>query len=409
MVRPFLEVADIFAAHGDAFLEAAGWVSPAKRRVLWKIISCRTAALGAHLQRCDQCDYERPAYNSCRDRHCPKCQAAARGEWLRAQEARLLPVPYFHVVFTLPEAIAQMALQNKKVFYNNLMRSSAETLNTIAQDPKHLGAKIGFLSVLHTWGQNLLHHPHVHCVVTGGGLSPDRQRWVSCPKGYLLPVTILSTVFRAKFIEKARMDFQEGRLSFQGKLAHLNEPRAFESLLASTYQTKWMVYAKKPFGGPKQVLRYLARYTHRVAISSSRLLALQDGKVSFRWKDYREGNHAKVMTLSALEFIRRFLLHVLPKGFRRIRHYGFLANRSSDFERCEEILAVQRPQPPLAEGLAPEDHEGRRCPKCHLGRLHTLLISPYALGAHTQLVRSVRPHSLGVPPIRSPPLLDSPR
>ncbi|MEQ8764190.1 MAG: IS91 family transposase [Planctomycetota bacterium] len=401
-------MADIFAAHADSFLEACGGlVSIAKQKVLRRIIDCRTGALGAHVQRCDQCDYERRAYNSCRDRHCPKCQAAARGEWLEAQEARLLPVHYFHVVFTLPEPIAQMALQNKKVVYNNLMRASAETLQTIAQDPKHLGAKIGFLSVLHTWGQNLLHHPHVHCVVTGGGLSPDRERWISCPKDYLFPVNILGSVFRGKFIQKARMDFQEGRLSFQGKLAHLNEPRAFESLLASTYRTEWVVYAKKPFGGPKKVLRYLARYTHRVAISNSRLLTHADGKVSFRWKDYRDGNRCKVMTLCVLEFIRRFLLHVLPKGFHRIRHYGFLANRSTDFERCQKLLGVHRPQPPVAEALAPEDLEDRRCPKCHTGRLRTLPISPYDVEPQRHAARPSRLLSLGVPSIRSPPLVAS--
>lgn len=402
MVRPALELADILRVHADAFLNApAPPVSSAKRRVLTRITACRTSALGGHVQRCTDCDFERVAYNSCRDRHCPKCQAAARGEWLAAREARLLPVRYFHVVFTLPRQIADIALQNKKVLYAILMRSAAETLQQIAQDPKHLGARIGFLSVLHTWGQNLLHHPHVHCVVPGGGLSLDRKRWISSSKSFFLPVKVLSRVFRGKFLEKTRRAFANGELCFQGRLTHLQEPRAFERHLRSTYKTPWVVYAKKPFGGPKQVLRYLARYTHRVAISNQRLVSHQRGRVRFRWKDYRRGNRWRVMTLTAFEFIRRFLLHVLPKGFQRIRHYGFLANRSADFERCQKLLGVHRPPIPTAEEQAPGDSVSRRCPKCQ-GPLHTRLLTPEEL--HRFLAQAT-PRALARlgPPIRSPP------
>jgi hypothetical protein len=317
----------VLAAHAGAFFRASGGaVSSAKRRVVRKLVTCRSPALGGHIDRCDQCDYERVSYNSCRNRHCPKCQAAARAMWLEAREADLLPVEYYHVVFTVPPAIAEVALQNKKVMYGILMRASAETLLQIAADPKHLGARIGVLSVLHTWGQNVMHHPHVHCVVAGGGISPEGNRWVSCPPGFFLPVKVLSKVFRGKFLEQTRRAFARGELSFQGPLACLEDPDAFASRLKATYATDWVVYAKPPFGGPTQVLRYLARYTHRVAISNRRLVSLQNGRVKFRWKDYAHGNRCRTMTLEATEFIRRFLLHVLPKGFMRIRSSGLLAN-----------------------------------------------------------------------------------
>lgn len=408
MTRPPLEVADILAAHADALVDRSSEsMSPAKQKILRRLIACRTATLGAHAQRCDQCDYERIAYNSCRDRHCPKCQAAARAEWLDAQEARLLPTPYFHVVFTVPERIAEVAYQNKKIVYDILMRASAQTLQAIARDPKHLGAKIGLLSVLHTWGQNLLHHPHVHCVVTGGGLSPDGKRWIASSSKYLLPVQVLSSVFRGRFVDLLRRAFRDGLLSFQGALAPLNDSRAFEALLVSAYKVPWVVYAKKPFGGPRQVLRYLARYTHRVAISNSRLLSHENARVSFRWKDYREGHRWKVMTLGALEFIRRFLLHVLPKRFHRIRHYGFLANRSNDFERCQDLLDVHRPHIPTAQALAPEDLEDR-CPKCRRGRLHTTLIPSDQLERHSSTPRLIRRPSIGTPFSRSPPVVNIP-
>ena len=339
MARPPLEVADIFAAHTDAFLRAHGnAASSAKRRVLRDLVLCRTAALGGHLERCDndECGHERPAYDSCTNRHCPKCQAAARAKWLEARAADLLPVEYFHVVFTVPPAIAEIALQNKKVMYGILMRACAETLKQIAADPKHLGAKIGFLSVLHTWGQNLHHHPHVHCVVPGGGLSLDGERWVSCCPGFFLPVGVLSSVFRGKFLDLTRQAFADGKLQFQGSLAKLEDADAFAAHLKKSYVNNWVVYAKRPFGGPAQVLKYLARYTHRVAISNHRLVSLRNDQVQFRWKNYARGNRQRVMTLDAVEFIRRFLLHVLPNGFVRIRQYGLLANRcrTENLARC---------------------------------------------------------------------------
>ena len=315
-------------------------MSSAKRRVLRALIACRTAALGGHLERCDQCGYERPVYNSCGNRHCPKCQAAARAEWLEAQAADLLPVEYFHVIFTAAPAIAVIALQNKKTMYDILLRASAHTLQQIAADPRHLGAEIGFLSILHTWGQNLMHHPHVHCVVPGGGLSPDGTRWIACRPGFFLPYRILREVFRGKVLDMTRRAFAQGDLSFHGKLAHLNDPDSFAAHLRTAYASNWVIHLKPPFGGPEQVLKYLARYTHRVAISNQRLVSLNNGKVQFRWKDYAHGNRKRVMTLDATEFIRRFLLHVLPKGFVRIRHYGFLANacRQNQLSRCRELL-----------------------------------------------------------------------
>ena len=291
MVGPSIEVADVFAAHTDSFLKKRGGVvSSAKRRVLRDIVACRTAVLGGHMECCDECGHERPAYNSCGNRHCPKCQAAARANWLDARAADLLPVEYFHVVFTVPPSIAAIALQNKKAMYGILMKAAAETLKQISADPKHLGAKIGFLSVLHTWGQNLHHHPHVHCVVPGGGLSPDGKRWVSCPPGFFLPVRVLSSVFRGKFLDLTRRAFANEELQFQGSLAKLEDAGEFAEYLKSSYTNNWVVYAKRPFGGPEQVLKYLARYTHRVAISNHRLLSMSDDQVRFRWKDYAHGN-----------------------------------------------------------------------------------------------------------------------
>ena len=374
MVRPPLEVADVLAAHAGAFFEGRGeLVSSARRRVAHKLVVCRTAALGGHVDRCDSCDFERVWYNSCGNRHCPKCQAAARAEWLEAREADLLPVEYFHVVFTVPAEIAALALQNKRTMYGILMRASAQTLHQIAADPKHLGARIGVLSVLHTWGQNLLHHPHVHCVVPGGGLSPDGNSWRSCPPGFFLPVKVLSRVFRGKFLDLTRRAFERGELSFQGALARLNDSGAFAARLDAVRTTNWVVYAKPPFGGPAQVLKYLARYTHRVAISNHRLVALEHGRVTFRWKDYKHGNRRRTMTLDASEFIQRFLLHVLPKGFVRIRYSGFLAGpcRSKQLARCCEVLACPPPTCIVeseASDAAGDDYQ-RRCPSCKTGRL----------------------------------------
>jgi len=291
------------------------------------IEACRTAALGGHIERCVDCGLVRIAYNSCRNRHCPKCQGPAQAAWLADRQAELLPVPYFHVVFTLPAAAAEIAFQNKAAVYGILFKATAETMSTIATDPRHLGAEIGFIAVLHTWGQNLQHHPHVHCLVPGGGLSLDGTCWISCRPGFFLPVRVLSRLFRRLFLEKLAAAFEAGKLGFFGTLAGLADPAMFARLMATLRRREWVVYAKRPFASPEAVLAYLGRYTHRVAIANSRLVALAGDQVSFRWRDYRHHNRNKVMTLAAEEFIRRFLLHALPDGFHRIRHYGFLANR----------------------------------------------------------------------------------
>ncbi|MGH8114932.1 MAG: IS91 family transposase, partial [Rhodanobacteraceae bacterium] len=317
------EVADVFRRYGDAYRSHhAGSLSTAQRRVMSAIELCRSAALGGHVEQCDHCGHRRIAYNSCRNRHCPRCQSLARAQWLDARRAELLDTPYFHVVFTLPGPLAAIAYQNKACVYGLLFRATAETLRTIAADPKHLGAEIGFFAVLHTWGQNLLHHPHLHCVVPGGGLAIGGDRWVGCKPGFFLPVRVLSRLFRRLFLEHLEQAFTAGRLQFFGDLAPLREHRAFRHYLIPLRQTEWVVYAKAPFAGPEQVLDYVGRYTHRVALSNHRILDIADGMVRFRWKDYRHGNRRKVMTVSADEFMRRFLLHVLPAGFHRIRYYG---------------------------------------------------------------------------------------
>ena len=349
MPRPTLEVADVFRRHG------AGWrtaneahLSLAQRRVMTAIEICRTAALGGHVERCEDCAHTRTAYNSCRNRHCPKCQWSAAERWLAAREAELLPVPYFHMVFTLPAAIGAIAYQNKAKVYGLLFSTAAEALTTIAADPKHLGVQIGVTAVLHTWGQNLDHHPHVHCIVPGGGISPDGTRWVPCRPGFFLPVRVLSRLFRRLFVEGLVAAYQAGELQFFSDLAALRDHDAFNAYLAPLRRQEWVVYAKRPFAGPSQVLAYLARYTHRVAIGNSRLVELTDTHVSFRWKDYREsGPHkSKVMRLAAGEFMRRFLLHVLPNGFHRIRHYGLFANghRANKIELCRTLLDVPAPE-----------------------------------------------------------------
>src|SRR5229473_1275134 len=345
MSRPTLEVADIFRDRGPAWRQAnAGHVSLDQLKVMSAIERCRTAALGGHVERCEDCAYTTIAYNSCRNRHCPKCQGAAAREWLAEREAELLPVPYFHVVFTLPARIADIAYQNKAVIYDLLFKASAETLVTIAADPKHLGARIGILSVLHTWGSALTHHPHVHMIVPGGGFSLDGKRWVSCRPSFFLPVRVLSRLFRRLFLDKLVAAHQAGELQFFGSHAALTDAQAFAAYLAPLRNGEWVVYSKRPFGGPKQVLRYLARYTHRVAISNRRLIALDDNGVTFKWKDYRrEGRERyKLMTLATQEFIRRFLIHVLPAGFHRIRYYGLLASatRADNIARARELLAV---------------------------------------------------------------------
>jgi len=370
--------------------ESSGRGAPLSRdqqRVVRNLLACRTAALGGHVDACDSCGHRTLSYNSCRDRHCPKCQGSATAEWLDQQRTSLLPVPYTHVVFTLPHTLAPLALQNPRVLYDLLFRAAAETLLEVAADPRHLGARIGFLALLHTWGQTLLHHPHVHCLVPAGGLALDRSRWVPCRRGFFLPVRVLSRVFRGKFLALARAAYEAGRLRFHGRLAELNEnPQAFHRLLAQSRRHDWSVYAKPPFGGPEQALKYLARYTHRIAIANHRLLAVDRQAVTFSWKDYAHANQLRTLTLDPDEFMRRFLLHVLPTHFVRIRAYGFLANRqrSSALELCRSLLAAapldrQPPPPPAAtdSGGTSDREPTRRCPHCHTGTLHRLPLPPY--------------------------------
>jgi len=374
-----LEVADVFRRHGAAYRRTKdGHLGRVERRVMSAIELCRTAALGGHTEGCSACGFVRCAYNSCRNRHCPKCQGAARAEWLAARQAELLSVAYFHVVFTLPAPVAEIAFQNKETVYAILFRAAADTLRTIAADPKHLGAELGIVAVLHTWGQNLHHHPHVHCVVPGGGPSLDGTRWVACRPGFFLPVRVLSRLFRRLFLDQLRTAFEAGALGFFGDLADLREPAAFTRRLRELRRVEWVVYAKAPFGGPAQVLAYLGRYTHRVAITNSRLVSVSDTEVAFRWKDYRHHGRPKIMTLDAHEFIRRFLFHTLPDGFHRIRHYGFLANghRAAKLALCRTLLKVPAPAPmpdPAGEAISPAPFD--RCPCCG-GAMITLAILP---------------------------------
>jgi len=387
MERPKLEVAEVFRRYGAAYRQQhAGSLSRGQRRVMSAIELCRTAALGGHLEECDCCGHPRPAYHSCRNRHCPKCQSLARAQWLEDRQAELLPVEYFHVVFTVPEEIAALAYQNKEVVYGILFRATAETLRTLAADPQHLGAEIGFFAVLHSWGQNLLHHPHLHCVVPGGGLAPDGKRWIACRPGFFLPVNVLSCLFRRLFLDYLQAAFEQGQRHFFSSLERLRDPHAFAHYLAPLRQIDWVVHAKPPFGGPEQVLNYLGRYTHRVAISNNRLLDIEDGKITFRWKDYRHNDRPRVMTLEADEFIRRFLLHVLPDGFQRIRHYGFLAHRyrKAKLALCRQLLGValtavvkRQDQPDyrdLYEKLT--GRSLRECPVCHAGHMVVIASLP---------------------------------
>ncbi len=387
MSHPALEVADIFRDHGAAWRRAnAGHISLGQMKVMSAIERCRTAALGGHVARCenDKCAHTIIAYNSCRNRHCPKCQGAAAREWLAEREAELLPVPYFHVVYTLPAAIADIAYQNKTVIYDLLFKASAETTLTIAADPKHLGARIGFMSVLHTWGSALTHHPHVHMIVPGGGITADGSRWVSCRPNFLLSVKVLSRLFRGLFLAKLRAAHQAGRLKFFGGHTHLDDAKAFKAYLTPLRNIEWVVYAKRPFGGPQAVLAYLSRYTHRVAISNRRLISADETGVTFKWKDYRidgPGRH-KTMTLATDEFIRRFLIHVLPKGFHRIRHYGLLAsgNRAENIAHARQLLAVpSRPKEPETPKAAIDEPRllPRPCPCCG-GRM--IVIETFARG-----------------------------
>ena len=357
MGRAALEVADIFRAHGPAWREAQhGHLSLAQLKVMSAIEQCRTAALGGHALQCDACDHQEISYNSCRNRHCPKCQARAAQRWLDARQADLLPVEYYHVVFTLPEQISSIAYTNKAVIYRLLFDVAAETLLTIAADPKHLGASIGATLVLHTWGSAMTHHPHVHGIVPGGGLSPDGERWVACRHGFFLPVRVLSRLFRRRFLEELAKAHRVGQLAFFGEHAGMVEASAFARWLAPLRTCEWVVYAKRPFAGPEAVLAYLSRYTHRVAIANSRLVALDSDRVSFRWKDYRAKGRTrhKTMTLAADEFMRRFLLHVLPTGFHRIRHYGLFANahRRVNQARARTLLSVPPSAPVFNEASA---------------------------------------------------------
>jgi hypothetical protein len=368
--RPPLEVADILRAHGSAY-RAAHRVSPEQAAVMRHLVACRTAALGGHVDACEACGLVRISYNSCRDRHCPKCQAARQMQWVEMRLARLLPVPYFHVVFTLPEQLQPLALKNQRLIYQLLFQAASQTLLQLAGDPRRLGAQIGITAVLHTWGQNLLFHPHLHCVVTGGGLAPD-GRWVATRSRYFLPVRVLGSLFRGKFLAALQEAYQQGRLTLHGSVGQLACPRQFQQLLGQLYRQRWIVYAKPPFGGPAAVYRYLGRYTHRVAISNRRLLALEGNRVRFRYKDYADRGQQKEMTLTAEEFIRRFLLHVLPSRFVRIRHYGLLAGRNvaTRLERCRQLLAPQQqavedPQPAVDQACAASDNAiGAACPHC---------------------------------------------
>jgi hypothetical protein len=380
MVPGSPEVADVFHRYGEAYRQQHGAsLSTVQRRAVSAIELCRTASLGGHVEQCDSCGHQRISYNSCRSRSCPKCQSLARAQWLEDRQADLLETQYFHVVFTVPDEIAVIAYQNKAQVYDILFRAAAETLRTIAADPVHLGAEIGFFAILHTWGQTLLHHPHIHCVVPGGGLSSDGTRWIACRPGFFLPVRVLSRLFRGLFLAYLERAFLAGKLVFFSSLRQLHERAAFRRHLAPARTAEWVVYAKPPFGGPHQVLDYVGRYTHRIAISNNRLLAIGDGKVRFRWKDYRNGHHLGAMTLAAEEFIRRFLLHVLPAGFQRIRYYGFLCNRSREqkLARCRELLGM--PTDPSSTCERSDDYRDHyaavagnsltECPVCHHGHM----------------------------------------
>ncbi|MDA8252157.1 MAG: IS91 family transposase [Rhodospirillales bacterium] len=382
-----LQVADVFRRYGQDYRQQHGAsLSMVQRRAMTAIELCRTAALGGHVERCDNCGHQRVWYNSCRSRHCPSCQSLARAEWLADRQAELLDTQYFHVVFTVPQEIAGIACQNKAAVYDILFRAAAETLRTIAADPAHLGAEIGFFGVLHTWESNMLFHPHIHFVVPGGGISRDGTRWISCRPGFFLPVRVLSRLFRRLFLQYLVNAYRAGRLTLFSSLQHLSDSASFLRYLAPLRTTEWIVYAKPPFAGPQQVLDYVGRYTHRIAISNNRLLSIDDGKVCFRWKDYRNDNRVRTMTLTAEEFIRRFLLHVLPEGFQRIRYYGFLCNRYREHKlaRCRVLLGMATQ--PSSLGEPSNDYRDRyealtgaslkECPACHHGHMIVVDVVP---------------------------------
>ena len=351
-MRSGLEVADIFRRHGHAYRAAHdGHLGRVERRVMSAIELCRTAALGGHVEACEECAHVRVAFNSCRNRHCPKCQSAARERWLADRQADLLPVPYFHVVFTVPAEVAEIAFHNKAIVYGILFDAVATTLKTIAADPRHLGGEIGFLAILHTWGQVLTHHPHIHCLVPGGALAPD-GRWLGCRPNFFLPVHVLSSLFRRLFLERLAAAHAAGRLRFSGALDRLGDADVFTAAIRQLRRKNWVVYSKPPFGSPEHVLAYLGRYTHRVAIANSRLVSADETSVTFRWRDYRHGNAPRLMSLDPHEFIRRFLIHSLPDGFHRIRHYGFLANgcRRARLTIIRQLLTATTPAPIGATG-----------------------------------------------------------
>ena len=368
-----LEVADVFRQHEQEFLKRWGHcVSTQQLRAFRDICACRTAALGAHIEQCDACSRQIIAYDSCRNRHCPKCQTTARDKWLAARTAELLPVPYCHMVFTLPQELSTIALQNPRLIYGILFRAVSETLLTIAADVRHLGARIGFLAVLHTWNQKMLPHPHLHCLIPAGGLSLSRSRWVRCRRRFCLPIRVLRKMFRGKFLAFLAAAFRNKKLRLSGTTPHLTNPAAFDRLHRQLKSKTWVVYAKRPFGGPAHVIKYLARYTHRVAISNGRLIGMGNGQVTFRWRDSADGNQQKLMTLHAVDFIHRFLLHVLPSGFVKIRHFGFLANRNrrQALQLCHSFFPVA---PDLGSTLFTETQRRaieRKCPFCHTGTLH---------------------------------------
>ena len=382
-----LEVAEIFRQHGPAYRQAHR-LPRHHLRAMRAIEICRTAALGGHRDQCDHCGHLEISYNSCRNRHCPKCQTLRKEQWIEARGQDLLPIEYFHVVFTLPSELNPLVLMNRKVLYDLLFRAASETLLELAQDPKHLGATVGIIGILHTWGQNLRDHPHLHCIVTGGGLSADRGRWVSCRKGFFLPVRVLSSLFRGKFLDLLKEAFQSGQLVFPGCLSQLQDPGAFETFRRPLYRKKWVVYCKPPFAGAQGVLQYLGRYTHRIAISNNRLLTIRDGQVSFLWRDYADHNRQKTMILKTEEFIRRFLLHVLPARFVRIRHFGLLANRNrkDNLSVCRQLLGGDKTV--VKEKVQPETWQERllricsidvlSCPVCQKGKMARIaLLLPY--------------------------------
>ena len=378
-----LEVADIFRQHGPAYRESHR-LPRNHLRVMRAIEVCRTAALGGHKDKCDHCGHLEISYNSCRNRHCPKCQTLRKEKWIEARGEDLLPIEYFHVVFTIPAELNPMVSMNQKVLYDLLFRSTSETISELAIDPKHLGATVGVIGILHTWGQNLFDHPHVHCIVTGGGLSSDGARWVSCRKGFFLPVRVMSALFMGKFLDRLKDHFKGGDLIFPGSLNHLKDPGDFKNFLGQLYHKKWVVYCKPPFDGAKGVLQYLGRYTHRIAISNNRILTVRNGKVSFLWRDYADDNRRKTMTLKADEFIRRFLLHVLPARYVRMRHFGLLANRKrkDNIALCRKILGNGKTVP--KESVKQETWQEQllricgidvtTCPVCQKGRMSRMAL-----------------------------------